>query len=130
MRQIRRILRLQFEGNSTRDIVRVTGIARTTVQRALERTKAAKLVWPLGDEVSDAALEERLYAGSAKSAGIGAGVRKRQEPDWADLVHELRRPAVTMFLLWEEYRKIWPEGYRIDLAGESLRKRCASALDD
>ena len=34
MRQLRRILRLQYEGNSTRDIVRVTGIARTTVQLA------------------------------------------------------------------------------------------------
>ena len=48
MRQLRRIVRLHFEGNSTRDIVRVTGIARTTVQRALERMKAAELVWPLG----------------------------------------------------------------------------------
>ena len=99
MRQLRRILRLHFEGNSTRDIVRVTGIARSTVQRALERTKAAELVWPLGDEVSDEVLEKRLYAGSAKSTGIGAGVRKRQEPDWAELVRELRRPAVTMVIL-------------------------------
>jgi len=106
MRQLRRILRLHYEGNSTRDIVRVTGIARTTVQRALERSNAAKLVWPLGDEVSDAVLEERLHAGSGKSTGFGAGVRKLQELDWADLVRELRRPAVTMVILWEEYRKI------------------------
>ena len=55
MRQLRRILRLHHEGNSTRDIVRVTGIARTTVQRALERSKAADLVWPLADDVSDEA---------------------------------------------------------------------------
>ena len=97
MRQLRRILRLHFEGNSTRDI------ARTTVQRALERTKAAELVWPLGDEVSDEVLEKRLYAGSAKSTGIGAGVRKRQEPDWAELVRELRRPAVTMVILCVDF---------------------------
>jgi len=51
MRQLRRILRLQHEGNSTRDIVRVTGIDRTTVQRALERSKAAELVWPLAARV-------------------------------------------------------------------------------
>ena len=122
MRQLRRILRLYHEGNSTRDIVRVTGIARTTVQRALERTKAAKLVWPLGDEVSDEVLEQRLYAGSGKSAGFGAGVRKRQEPDWAELVRELRRPAVTMFILWEEYRKIWPDGYAYSRFCELLRE--------
>ena len=122
MRQLRRILRLHYEGNSTRDIVRVTGIARTTVQRALERSNAAKLVWPLGDEVSDAVLEERLYAGSGKSTGFGAGVRKLQEPDWADLVRELRRPAVTMVILWEEYRKIWPGGYAYSRFCELLRE--------
>jgi len=121
MRQLRRILRLHYEGSSTRDIVRVTGIARTTVQRALERTQAAKLVWPLADEVSDEMLEERLYAGSGKSTGFGAGVRKRQEPDWAELVRELRRPAVTMFILWEEYRKIWPNGYAYSRFCELLR---------
>ena len=66
MRQLRRILRLHHEGNSTRDIVRVTGIARTTVQRALERSNAADLVWPLADDVSDEVLEERLYAGSRR----------------------------------------------------------------
>jgi transposase len=121
MRQLRRILRLHYEGSSTRDIVRVTGIARTTVQRALERTRAAKLVWPLADEVSDEMLEERFYAGSGKSTGFGAGVRKRQEPDWAELVRELRRPAVTMFILWEEYRKIWPNGYAYSRFCELLR---------
>lgn len=122
MRQLRRILRLQHEGNSTRDIVRVTGIARTTVQRALERSKAAELVWPLADDVSDEVLEERLYGGSGKSVGFGAGVRKRQEPDWAELVRELRRPAVTMVILWEEYRKIWPDGYAYSRFCELLRE--------
>lgn len=122
MRQLRRILRLQHEGNSTRDIVRVTGIARTTVQRALERSKAAELVWPLSDDVSDEVLEERLYGGSGKSVGFGAGVRKRQEPDWAELVRELRRPAVTMVILWEEYRKIWPDGYAYSRFCELLRE--------
>ena len=122
MRQLRRILRLHYEGNSTRDIVRVTGIARTTVQRALERSKAAKLVWPLADEVGDEVLAERLYAGSGKSAGFGAGVRKRQEPNWAELVRELRRPAVTMVILWEEYRKILPDGYAYSRFCELLRE--------
>jgi len=122
MRQLRRILRLEYEGNSTRDIVRVTGIARTTVQRALERSKAADLVWPLADDVSDDVLEERLYAGSGKSVGFGAGVRKRPEPDWAELVRELRRPAVTMVILWEEYRKIWPDGYAYSRFCELLRE--------
>lgn len=123
MRQLRRILRLHHEGNSTRDIVRVTGIARTTVQRALERSKAADLVWPLADDVSDEVLEERLYAGSGKSVGFGAGVRKRQEPDWGHLVRELRRPAVTMVILWEEYREIWPDGYAYSLGGDNYDGR-------
>jgi transposase len=76
----------------------VIGIARTTVQRALERSKAADLVWPLADGVSDEVLEEPRYEGLGKSVGFGAGVRKRQEPDWAHLVRELRRPAFTMVI--------------------------------
>ena len=32
-------------------------------------------------------------------------------PDWAVLHQELRRPGVTLMLLWEEYRAVHPEGF-------------------
>lgn len=120
MRHLRRILRLQHEGTPTRDIVRVTGIARTTIQRALERSKAAGLVWPLADDVTDETLEARLFASAGTRSSSGA--RKHPEPDWAELSRELKRPAVTMLILWEEYRKIWPEGYGYSRFCELLRE--------
>lgn len=119
MRQIRRILRLHHEGMATRDIVRVTGIARTTIQRTLNRAGSAGVSWPLADEVTDDMLEARLFAGAGSKSSLG--VRKHPEPDWAKLCRELRRPAVTMFILWDEYRKVWPSGYGYSRFCELLR---------
>lgn len=120
MRQLRRILRLHHEGASTRDIVCVVGVARTTVQRALERCKAVDLGWPLPDDLTDDVLEERLFAKAGNSRSCGQ--RKRPEPDWGELVRELRRPAVTMMILWEEYRQTWPDGYGYSRFCELLRE--------
>ena len=43
--------------------------------------------------------------------GPAAGARRKPEPDWASLHRELRRPGVTLMLLWQEYRASAPEGY-------------------
>ena len=40
-----------------------------------------------------------------------SGQRRRVEPDWAALVLELKRPAVNMLILWDEYRADHPNGY-------------------
>jgi len=120
MRQLRRILRLHHEGASAREIVRVAGIARSTVQDALKRATAAKLAWPLPDELGDEELEARLFARSGTS--MGSGMRKRQEPDWGEQVRELRRPAMNMLVLWEEYRRVWPTGYGYSRFCELLRE--------
>ena len=39
------------------------------------------------------------------------GARRKAEPDWTHVHHELRRPGVTLMLLWEEYRQREPDGY-------------------
>ncbi|WP_192244544.1 hypothetical protein [Mesorhizobium silamurunense] len=40
-----------------------------------------------------------------------AGTRQRTEPNWADLAVELKKPGVTLLILWEEYRETThPEG--------------------
>ena len=119
MRQLRRIMRLHHEGASAREIVRAVGAARSTVQDALKRAAAAQLFWPLPDDLTDEVLEARLFA--RPGGGAGAGVRKRPEPDWGQLVRELRRPAVTMMILWEEYRQVCLEGYGYSRFCELLR---------
>ncbi len=61
MRQIRRLWRLQHEGVATRQISRILGVARSTVQDALKGAETAGLSWPLADEVTDEDLEGRLF---------------------------------------------------------------------
>lgn len=107
MRQLRQMLRLAGDGTSSRDIALTLGVARSTVQDNLKRAAAAKLSWPLPGELTDDAIENRLFARS----GVKQGVRRRPEPNWADLTVELRKPGVTLLILWEEYRAVHPGGY-------------------
>jgi transposase len=107
MRQIRQMLRLADDGVSAREIGRVLGAARSTIQDNLNRAKAAGLSWPLPGELTDDLLEQRLFA----RAGVRRGFRRRAEPDWASLACELKRPGVNLTVLWEEYREVYPDGY-------------------
>jgi transposase len=107
MRGIREILRLKHGGASDRQIARSLSLARSTVAMTLERAAAAALHWPLSATLSDRVLEAMLYAGH----GAQQGARRKAEPDWTSVHHELRRPGVTLMLLWEEYRQREPDGY-------------------
>src|SRR5438445_4318784 len=107
MRQIRQMLRLARDGVSAREIGRTLGVARSTIQDNLKRASTAGLAWPLAGELTDATLEQQLFA----HAGVKRGFRRRAEPDWASLACELKRPGVNLMVLWEEYRAVHPEGY-------------------
>src|SRR3954454_12234565 len=101
MRRVREVLRLKHEGGaSDRQIGRSLSLAHSTVALTLERA-AAGLRWPLPTTLSDRVLEAMLYAGN----GRRQGERRKTEPDWAHIHHELRRPGVMLMLLWEEYRQ-------------------------
>lgn len=108
MRRIRQLLALHFgAGASTRAIGRELGIAPSTVREYLARAQAAGISWPLATDVTDESLVARLFV----NAGVRSGARFHPEPDWAALVLELKRPAVNLLMLWEEYRATHPEGY-------------------
>src|SRR5471030_3562400 len=107
MRQLRTLLRLSCDGVSAREIGRRLGVARSTIQENLKRAAAAGLAWPLADDVTDDVLEQRLFG----RAGAPTGQRRWVEPEWAPLARELKRPGVTMMVLWEEYREAHREGY-------------------
>jgi transposase len=109
MRQVREILRLTFGGDvAGREIARRLGLAPSTVRAVVERFRSSGLSWPLGADLSQEALEERLYG----MPGSKQGHRRRAEPDWSQIHRELKRKHVTLSILWEEYIEQTPEGYR------------------
>ncbi|MFA6135684.1 MAG: IS21 family transposase [Phycisphaerae bacterium] len=107
MRHISEILRLKHEvGLSPRQIARSCGLGRTTVVRYLAQAAQAGLGWPLPPELDEAALQRRLCGPPPAERP-----RSRPLPDWDTVHRELRRPRVTLQLLWEEYRQLHPDGY-------------------
>src|SRR5271168_5172075 len=100
MRKIREVLRLRFaQGLSQRAIGASLRLSIGAVNTYLSRARLAGLDWPLPDGFDDAQLEARLYPPPPDVAR-----EHRPVPDWAVVHRELRRPNVTLALLWEEYR--------------------------
>ena len=105
MRQIREILRLKHEGRlSCRAIARACGVGMGTVSEYLGRAQRAGLTWPLPLELDEATLEARLFPPAETS-------REQVRPDLLRIHQELKRPGVTLHLLWEEYREVHADGY-------------------
>ena len=76
MSQLWQVLRLAGAGTSAREIGRLSGVARSTVQDAPKRAQAAKVCWPLPVEVTDEVLEQKLFA----RADVPTGVRRAANP--------------------------------------------------
>jgi transposase len=106
MRKVRDVLRLRFHDElSLREVAASLQIPFTTVADHVKRASAAGLGWPLPEGMDDDALEDRLFASAAPKTGT------RPTPDWAKIHRELRRPHVTLMLLWFEYKETFPDGY-------------------
>lgn len=106
MRKIRDVLRLHAGGLSKRQIAASLGLGPTSVGEYVRRARRAGLAWPLPDGLSDAALERLLFPPPRNIPSD-----RRPQPDWTAIHRELRKPGVTLSLLWEEYRAAWPDGY-------------------
>src|SRR5580700_5272161 len=61
MRKIREVLRLKADGFSKRRIAASLGISATAAMECVQRARRAGLTWPLPRDLSDQALELRLY---------------------------------------------------------------------
>ena len=105
MRKIREVLRLKAGGFSKRRIAASLGIGATAAMECVQRARRAGLTWPLPEDLSDDALEERLYPPPTIKD------EQRPLPNWAEIHRELKRTGVTLQLLWQEYREQHPNGY-------------------
>src|SRR6202790_507729 len=100
MRQIREVLRLRLASElPQRAIAKSLGLSQGAVSGYLSRARAAGVSWPLPVDLDDEQLEALLFP---PLPAIAAD--QRPLPDWAWVHRELRRPNVTLALLWEEYR--------------------------
>ena len=109
MRHIVEILRLKHQHQlSVREIARSCGLPPSTVGDYVQRADAAGLRWPLPEGLS----EDQLHALLLRPAETGTPASPAlRPPDWTHIHAELRRPHVTLQLLWQEYRQAQPQSY-------------------
>ena len=108
MRKIRDVLRLRLHDHlSLRQVSLSLAMPHTTVADYVRRAATVGLTtWPLPDELSDDdALETRLF-GSVEPASP-----TRAQPDFVMMKKELAKKAMTLMLLWVEYREENRDGY-------------------
>ena len=103
MRKIKKVLGFHFEeGRSARSIATHCGLARRSVSQTLERFAASGLSWPQARDMDDEALEATLYRRPRASDW--------PDVDWAKVEKDLSGRAVTLLLLWQEWRETHPDG--------------------
>ena len=116
MRKIAEVLRLSASGLSNRNIAHICQIGRTTVSDYLRRASAAGLSWPLPADLGEAEVEALLFPVPRPSSD------PRPLPDWSTIHQELKKKGVTLALLWEEYKAVYPDGYQYSQFCELYRR--------
>ena len=115
MRKVNEVLRLHALGMSRRQIAQSIGVARSTVGDYLRRAEEAGIGWPVSEAEEE--IERKLFR---------IPERYRQElgplPDFGAMHLELKKPHVTLQLLWEEYLAVYRDGYRYSQFCEHYRR--------
>ncbi|MEK7376368.1 MAG: IS21 family transposase [Candidatus Margulisiibacteriota bacterium] len=123
MRKIKEVLRLKHGGNLTmRKIAQICGISRPAVSSYLLRFRASGLTWPLPDEITGDFLEKKLFPCNTIKSSLKAAL------DYEYMLQEIRRPNVTLEVLWSEYIAANPNGYQYSHFCE-LYRRYAKTLN-
>lgn len=104
MRKIRKVLKLNHEHVSNREIAKQLHISAGSVSNYLTRAKAAGLTWPLTDEWSEEKIYSVLFPSTRKNSA-------QLRPDFGKVHKELKRKGVTLMLLWYEYQNQYPGSY-------------------
>ncbi len=107
MRKTREILRLLWHlGFGARKTARACQASHATVVAYSTRAEEAVLDWAQVEEMDEASLEQELFPAPSPPP-------PRPLPIWSEIHLELKKPGVTLQLLWEEYKAEHPEdGYQ------------------
>jgi transposase len=107
MRQIRETLRLHLQaGLSYNEVGRALKISKSVVGKYVSLARVAGVGWELAQTLSDEDLEARLYRPALPRSS------HQLAPDFGVVHQELKRPGVTLMLLWEEYATGNPLAYK------------------
>jgi transposase len=118
MRKIYEILRLHHACKlSNRAIARSVNSSHSVVGECLKRAQDAGVSWPVPAALNDGRLEQLLYPPPAAPC-----TRDMALPNWAELHQELRKKGVTLLLLWQEYHRDHPDGFRYSRFCELYQK--------
>ena len=99
MRRIKECFRLSYEsGMNQTQIAQALNIGRSTVWDYLKKFDESGLSWEEVSNWSEEELDRRLFTRPGPPSS-------RVLPDFKYIHKELRRPGVTLQLLWEEYKK-------------------------
>lgn len=109
MRTIRELLRLGLSHRiSARDVGRSLKISHPTVQKYLQTVKDAGLGWAAIEQMDDEQLRQLLRNVRGRKQDV-----EKPLPDYSYIHQEMKKPGVTMFLLWQEYIAANPAGYKM-----------------
>ena len=97
MTKYREILRLTALGLSLRDIEKSLKVSRKTVVKVQKRADELSLSWPLGESLTDAELEQRMFPKDLSPKST------KRMPDFDYIRKELLKNGVNKKLLWTEY---------------------------
>ncbi len=112
MQQIRSVLQYLSKGYSLRAISRMLKISRPTITEYSRRLQSHPLPLTALQSMDDAALAAIVYT-APDNADQNEDARKADFVSRAAyFVQELKRTGVTRQLLWQEYLKAYPDGYR------------------
>ena len=84
----------------------MVGVSRYTVAGYLRCAAVVGITGPVPAALDDVALERKLFTPPFTPAEV-----LRPQPERARIHAELRKPGVTLLLLWEVYRAGQPDGY-------------------
>ena len=111
MRKIKDVLRLTHDTHlNTRQVALSLNISRSTVTNYQERAQKAGLCWPLPEDLTEEALEQRLFP-----PPVSVEAPAKALPDFDYIYRELKAHKkfnLTLDQLWREYREQHPDGYQ------------------
>jgi len=109
MNKIREVIRLQHEsGLSNRQISRALNVSRPVVCQYLINLKLSGLTYEAIKSMKDEELAEALLINRHRKESKRYQALSREFGYYA---RELKRPGVTLQVLWQEYKQTNPDGY-------------------